>query len=163
MPTDMITAIRSLLRQYIEAKSQFLATSERCLQKGWPDRKIAIRNAIRLKILQGDLELLRFDYVVRHQSVEPAACKSLASIMDRLYKDWRDSEEVALKEENPNYRELMRELGTAEAERDPAALDGPLAAVRGDREYVAAANALRMRHHEFDEQLGKLVATHDQP
>jgi hypothetical protein len=71
--------------------------------------------------------------------------KSFACIFDRIYKGWRDSEEVALREKNQTYRDVSRELEAAEATKaafDLTALDGPFAGARGDPEFRKAFASL---------------------
>jgi hypothetical protein len=111
-----------------------------------------------LKILQGEAELMRFDFLMGGGLDASAVCKSLESIMDRLYEHWTDAEDAALKQKNSDYGELARQLENADAARDPAALDGPFAAARGDPEYLAAAETLRTRYFELDKQLTELLA-----
>jgi hypothetical protein len=156
--TDVLTAVRSILSEYVAAKKTYIVTSERCLLKGWPDRKQAIRNSTRLLLLQGEAELMRFDSLAGYQRDIAILCKSLESIIDRLYKHWTEAEDIVLRQNNPSYVELVRQLELADAARDPAALDGPLAAARGDPEYLAAAEAMRMKYFELNERLGNLMA-----
>ena len=158
MAADITTAVRNILSEYVEARKTYLVSSERCLLKGWPDRKQAVSNSTRLKILQGEAELMRFDFLMSSGLDATAVCRSLESIMDRLYTHWTDAEDAALKHKNPSYRELARQLENADAARDPGALDGPFAAARGDPEYLAAAETLRMKYSELDKQLTKLMA-----
>lgn len=154
-------AIRDTFRQYIEAKREFGALAERCLLKGWPDRKAAVQSTSRLGDLVSEIELLRFEHLMSAVSVDAATLKSFACIFDRLYKGWRDSEEVALRERNPTYRDVSRELEVAEATKaalDPTALDGPFAAAGRDPEYRNAAASLDEKHRRLEAQLGKLAA-----
>jgi hypothetical protein len=160
-PDDPAIAIRDIFRQYIEAKREFGAVAERCLLKGWPDRKAAVQSMSRLGNLVSEIELLRFEYLMSTVPVDAAVLKSFACIFDRLHKGWRDSEEVALREKNPTYRDVSRELEAAEAAKaagDPTALDGPFAGARGDPEYRNAFTALDKKHRHLEEQLGSLAA-----
>ncbi len=156
-PVDVTVEVRNILKRYVDAKNAFLTTSKRCATKGWPDRKDAINNANAIRVLQGELEILRFDFLTSAAPADYALFSSLASIMERLYKNWKDSEETALRDKSAAYRELVTESETLEATVNPEALDGPFAAALGDPEYRAAANALRMKYYELDAQLGQLV------
>ena len=72
-----------------------------------------------------------------------------------------DSEEVALGEKNPTYRDVSRELEAAEATKaasDPTALDGPFAGAERDPEYRNAAASLDKKYRQLEAQLGKLAA-----
>ena len=154
-------AIRDIFRKYIEAKREFGAVAERCLLKGWPDRKAAIQSMLRLGNLVSEVELLRFEYLMSTVPVDAAVLKSFDCIFERLYKDWRDSEEVALREKNPTYRDLSRELEAAEAAKaakDPTALDGPFGGARGDPEYRNGFTSLDKKHRQLEEQLARLAA-----
>ena len=158
---DPAVAIRATFRQYIEAKREFGAVAERCLLKGWPDRKAAVQCTSRLGDLVAKIELLRFEYLMSAVPVDAMALKSFTCIFDRLYKGWQDSDEVALREENPTYRDVSRELEAAEATKaalDPTALDGPFAGAARDPEYRNAAASLNKKHRQLEQQLGKLAA-----
>jgi hypothetical protein len=160
VPDDPATAIREIFRQYIEAKREFGSVAERCLLKGWPDRKAAIQTTSRLGKLVSESELLRFEYLMSAVPVDATVLKSFACIFDRIYKGWRDSEEVALREKNPTYRDVSRELEAAEATKaalDPTALDGPFAGARGDPEFRKAFASLDKKHRQLEEQLGKVA------
>ena len=100
---------------------------------------------------------MRFDFLTGGGLNVGVVCQSLESIMDRLYKHWTDAEETALKQKDPNYGELVRQLEIADAARDPSALDGPFESARGDPEYLAAAEALRTKYYELDRQLAGLM------
>jgi hypothetical protein len=160
-PDNPAIAIRDIFRQYVEAKREFGAVAERCLLKGWPDRKAAVQSTSRLGNLVSEIELLRFEYLMCAVPVDATVLKSFACIFDRLYKGWRDDEEVALRDRNPTYRDLSRELEAAEATKaaaDPTALDGPFAGARGDPEFRKAFASLDKKHRQLEEQLGKLTA-----
>jgi hypothetical protein len=158
IPADLTAGVRNILSRYVDAKNQFLATSKRCVIKGWPDKKEAINNANRMGVLQGELEILRFDFLASAVPVDQVLFRSLASIMDRIYKDWKDSEETALRNKSAAYREMVSETEALKAKLIPKELDGPFADVLGDPEYRSAANMFRMKYHEFDGELGKLVS-----
>ena len=158
---DPAGAIRDIFRQYIEAKREFGAVAERCLLKGWPDRKTAIQSMSRLGSLVADIELLRFEHLMSAVPLDATALKSFAAIFDRLDKDWADSEEIVLREKNPTYRAVSRELEAAKATKaalDPTALDGPFAGAKGDPEFQIAFASLDKRHRQLEEQLGRLAA-----
>jgi hypothetical protein len=158
---DPADAIRDTFRQYIEAKREFSAVAERCLLKGWPDRKAAVKSMSRLGDLVTEIELLRFEYLMSAVPVHATTLKSFACIFDRLHKGWRDTEEVALREKDPTYRDVSRELEAAEATKaasDPTALDGPFAGAARDPEYQDAAISLDKKHRQLEAELGKLAA-----
>jgi hypothetical protein len=105
--------------------------------------------------------LARFEYLMTAVPVDATTLKPLASIFDRLYKGWRDSEDVAIREKNPRYRDVSRELEAAEAVKaasDPTALEGPFAGAERDPEYRKAFASLDRKHRQLQEQLGKLAA-----
>ena len=113
--------------------------------KGWPDRKAAVQSTTRLGNLVADIELLRFEYLMSAVPVDATVLKSFDCIFDRLYKGWRDSDEAALRERNPTYRDVSRELEAAEATKaalDPTALAGPFAGAERDPEYRDACASL---------------------
>lgn len=158
---DPAIAIRDIFRQYIEAKREFGVIAERCLLKGWPDRKTAIQSTSRLGTLVAETEWLRFEYLMSAGPFDAAVLKSFACIFDRLDKGWGDSEELALRDKNPTYRDVSRELEAANATKaalDPTALDGPFAGAKGDPEFRRAFAALDKKHRQLEEQLGRLVA-----
>jgi hypothetical protein len=160
-PDNPVIAIRDTFRQYIEAKREFGAIAERCLLKGWPDRKAAVQSTSRLGDLVSEIELLRFEYLMNAVPIDVTVLKSFACIFDRLYKGWGESEEIALREKDPTYRDLSRELEAAEATKaalDPTALDGPFAGAARDPEYRNAAASLDKKCRQLEEQLGKLAA-----
>lgn len=157
---DPAIAIRDIFRQYIEAKREFGAIAERCLLKGWPDRKTAIQSTSRLGNLVAESEWLRFEYLMSAVPLDARVLKSFDSIFDRLDKGWGNSDELALREKNPTYRAVSRELEAAKAKAalDPTALDGPFAGATGDPEFRSAFAALDKKHRQLEEQLGELVA-----
>jgi hypothetical protein len=160
-PDNPVIALRDIFRQYIEAKREFGAIAERCLLKGWPDRKTAIQSTSRLGNLVAETELLRFEYLISAVPLDATVLKSFACIFERIDKGWRDSEEVALRAKNPTYQDVSRELEAAEAAKaalDPTALDGPFAGARGDPEFRNAFASLDKKHRQLEEQLEKLAA-----
>jgi hypothetical protein len=59
----MANMVQDVFRRAVASKRAFLMVAERCAIKGWPDRKIALRNAFRLQELLGTREELRFEYL----------------------------------------------------------------------------------------------------
>jgi hypothetical protein len=160
-PDNSVIAIRETFRQYIEAKREFAVVAERCLLKGWPDRKAAILSTSRLGNLVAEIEVLRFEYLMSAVPIDATMLHTFARIFDRLYKGWRDRDEAALREKNPIYRDVSRELEAAEATKaalEPTALDGPFAAAARDPEYRSAAVTLDRKHRQLEEQLAKHAA-----
>jgi hypothetical protein len=156
-----LVAIQEIFRQYIEAKREFGAIAERCLLKGWPDRKAEIQSTMRLMTLVSEIELLRFEYLMSVTLLDSATLKSFALLFDRLYKGWRDSDEVALSAGNPTYRDVSKELEATKsikAAMDPAALDGPFAGAGQDPEFRNACAALDKKHRQLEEQIGTVAA-----
>lgn len=159
-PVDVPSAVQDIFRQYMEAVYECLVVSERCYLKGWPDRKSAVQSAVRLVRLNCDLQLLRLEYLVREGSLEPAMWKSISAISDRIWKDWKNIDEAALKEESQLYRDVLAQLDACRAVADPAATEGPIAGARGDPEYLKASEDLRKKYWALDEQLQRLADAH---
>ena len=142
----------------MDAVRDCLVVSERCYLKGWPDRKAAVQNAVRVVRLNCDLQLLRLEYLVREGSLEPATWKSISAISDRVWKDWENADETALKEKSQLYRDILAQLDAGRAMADPAATEGPIAGARGDPEYLKASENLRKKYWALDAQLQELAS-----
>jgi hypothetical protein len=152
---DRASVVRDAFRQYTDAKREFLAITERCYLKGWPDRKAALQHFSKVCALIMEQESLRFDYLMSGIFVEAAVWKSLTGILNRISKDWKDSDEVALETNSPAYRDITNQL-TAAGPIDKAALDGPYKGAEGDPEFRSAIHAFNNRRIELDERLASL-------
>jgi hypothetical protein len=86
-----------------------LSIAERRAFEVSPDHKLVWQNAFRLRRLLLKQQCLRFENLVsEHQlGVESG---SIASIEERLGKGWTDTEEAALGEGLPSYKEISREI-----------------------------------------------------
>ena len=156
-PVKVPNAVQDIFRQYVDAVRDCLVVSERCYLKGWPDRKAEVLNAVRVVRLNYDLQLLRLEYLVRVGSLEPAMWKSISAISDRIWKDWKDNDETALKEKSQLYRDILAQLDAGRAVADPAAMEGPIAGAGGDPEYLKASEDLRKKYWALDADLQKLA------
>lgn len=116
-----------------------------------------MQNAVRLVRLNCDLQLLRLEYLVREGSLEPAMWKSITAIFDRIWTDWKDIDETALKEKSQPYRDILAQLSVGRAMSDPAATEGPIAGARGDPEYLKASENLRKKYWALEADLQKLA------
>jgi hypothetical protein len=156
-PEKVTPAIREIFRQYVEAVRGVVVVYGRCYVKGWPDRSAAIAVLTRMGHLNCDCELLRFDYLVESGLLERETCNSIATIHDRLWKDWQVGEETSLKETSERYREVLAKMDADQALLDPSETAGPAASARGDPEMLKVAEHLRLTHQALEEQLQKLA------
>ena len=137
--------LREAWLQYIDSKRHFLSTAERCSVQGWPDRKMAIRNAFRLQELFCDQEILRFKYLATiwqdpaNMTYKPLT--SVSAISKAIHNEWTDATEAALQRSNPAYRKLVHEIEQCKASTIPGTLDGPFRDVQRDPEYISARQA----------------------
>ena len=58
----VLSRLKNVWHRYVDSKRQFMSIAERCSNRGWPDRKMEIRNAFRLQELFCDQEMLRFGH-----------------------------------------------------------------------------------------------------
>jgi hypothetical protein len=147
--------IRELFHQYIQALREYITVNERCQLKGWPDRKVAIMNATKVKSLYCDSAVMRLAYLLRY-GVSTDTWLSIGDILNRISGGWKDAEEIALKGESPQYLDLSREAESAQAAMDEVALEGPIQGARRDPEWQEAALAFGARQLALDADLTKL-------
>jgi hypothetical protein len=147
-----------LFREYLQAMREFLEVRRKCIIRGWPDRKEAIEVQSRLAYLNCDVQAWRLDYLWTHELLEPTVCRSLASIFERLNKEWSAGEETTLKETDELYRATVANSDVARSRLDPPALEGPSEDLERDRDYLQALDVLRRKAHSLDEQLQRLVS-----
>src|SRR5579859_6342284 len=111
--------LRGVWLRYIDSKRHFLSIAERCSVRGWPDRKIAIRNAFRLQELFCDQEILRFEYLATTwrdpANITYKSLTSVSAISNAIHNEWTDAAEGALQQSNPAYRNLVQELEQCKA------------------------------------------------
>jgi hypothetical protein len=144
-----------VFRDYTAAKREFLAITDRCYLKGWPDRKAAVQHSSNVRALIIEQESLRVEYLLSGVTVEAVVWKSLAGILNRISKNWRDGDEGALEANSPTYRNITRQLAAA-GPIDRAALDGPFNGAKGDPEFLGAFHTFNKKRIELDERLARL-------
>jgi hypothetical protein len=145
-------------RRYMESNREYNKVVERCSLKGWPDRKVALRNAFKLQALLYDQQELRLDHLTNAFDPKDAVWKSFTSvsaIFKRLNEDWSDAEEEALKRSSPSYTVLLTAIKECQSLMDPDALDGPFLAAQRDPEYRAAGAAHYDVLQELNDELAK--------
>lgn len=156
MRTHHEVEVRDVFREYIEAKREFLAVTDRCSLKGWPDRKSVLEDFSKMCAFVIEQEVLRFDYMLSGVPVEAAVWKSLEGILNRISKDWKDSDESGLAAKSAAYRDVSKQLAAAEAIVDKAALDGPFKGTQGDPEWKNAVRVFNDKRSELDKRLARL-------
>jgi hypothetical protein len=121
--------VEQAFRQYIGAVFEYLRSSETCLVRGWPDKRMLIRDAMW------------------------SAFGNITSIWGRIHDGWQSSEEVTLKKNNPAYDGLATEIDKLHSALDPKALDGPFRDAQRDKEYLDARDRMQDRVRELDSEL----------
>jgi hypothetical protein len=157
-PANVTGMVREIFRQYLEDVREIVVVTGRCFLKGWPDRKAAIAVSTRIGHLNCDFQLLRFDYLVDNGLLEPGACKAISAIYDRVWKDWKESDEAALKDQSERYRDVLARLDADRAVLDSPALDGPSRDAMRDPKYLKAAEDLRQKYWALETQLQNAVS-----
>ncbi len=150
--------IRDIFCDYLKAMREFLEVFERCIVRGWPDRKDAISVTTRIAYLNCDVQRWRLDYLCEQGLLELKAHQSLSAIFDRLNKQWTDDEEAALKAKHVPYRGAVTNRDVERAQLDPEALEGPFGDIERDQEYLTARESLRLKAKSLDAQLQQLMS-----
>ena len=105
-PNARALFVRDVFRQFFDARRSFLEVFERCVIKGWPDRKAAVRVNFRLQELFYARETLRLAHLVNHSASNEGAWGSYASLSnvhERLDVGWSDLDEDTLKNSDSAY------------------------------------------------------------
>jgi hypothetical protein len=153
---DAIKALREIFDRYLATKRGLAADIDRLVLKGWPDRKSAVHALSQVADLVMECEILRFEYLLNHVSLESPIWTSLETITQKLHTDWHPSDEKMLSDANAAYRDTVRKLEAAERNRSPAALDGPFNDARRDPEFGMTCEAFAKRNGELDTEFGVL-------
>jgi hypothetical protein len=136
-----------------EAYVAFLRVAEgRALQVS-PGHKLAWQNAFRSQHLLKRRQTLRFEYLYANDLFDDMTLRSLSSINERLDIGWTKAEESALKEGQPSYRDISREIEDIQSKWDPHTLDGPRPLLEKDSKYLDARQALAERARKLAVQL----------
>jgi len=147
--------IRDAYLRYTEAKQDFFRVLERCALRGWPDRKVAIRNAVRLQELLSEQERLRLSYLEACDSTDSVwQAPTIAAVYKRLRDDWKADTETALLSGDAGYAALQQEIEQLQVKLDSEALTGPLEMAKRDEEFVAASRDLAHTTRALDGELG---------
>jgi hypothetical protein len=151
-----INALRTIFHGYLATKRGFGAEMDRLALKGWPDRKPAVQALSQLSNAVMECEMLRFEYLLSHVSLDSPIWTSLQTILQRLLTDWLPSDESILGDANAAYRDAMRRWEAAERNRDPSALDEPMKDARRDPEFKLVCAAFAKRNNELDREFAGL-------
>jgi hypothetical protein len=92
--------VRDTYRKYMKRFREFTVFCERRAIEVWPDQKPLLLNCFKLWDLLMDQRAIRFEYLLKAQSLDCAIFKSLDEIDERLDKDWDVIEEGILKKSN---------------------------------------------------------------
>jgi hypothetical protein len=160
---DAIKALRAIFDSYLATKRGLAADMDRLVLKGWPDRKSAVQALSQVTNLVMECEILRFEYLLSYVPLESPIWKSLETIMQRLHTDWRDTDEKVLSDANAAYRDTAKNLKTAERNRNPGALDGPMKDARRDPEFGMVCDTFAKRNDELDRQFRALRTKWPEP
>jgi hypothetical protein len=159
-PNPRALFVRDVFRQFFDARRSFLEILERCVIKGWPDRKAAVRVNFRLQELFYACETLRLDHLVNHSSSNQAAWGSyvsLSNVHERLNKGWGDLDEATLKNNDSAYAAMQTEIEALRPLIDPAALEEPFRMAGRDPELLTATQDLEGKSRELNQQLALSV------
>jgi hypothetical protein len=94
-----------------------------------------------------DQRPIRFEYLLKTQSLDYPIFKSLDEVSKRLDKGWKATEEGALKKSNSHYGDICQEIADIQSKWDSDSLSAPLKAVEQNR---AAREAIADRVKYFN-------------
>jgi hypothetical protein len=69
-----------------------------------------MRDCFRLQTIFIEGQAMRFDFLLKSKTIHCARFKSLDDIGARLDKEWMEAEEGAIRERNPHYGNVSREI-----------------------------------------------------
>jgi hypothetical protein len=118
-----------------------------------PDQKPLMLNCFKLWDLLMDQRAIRFEYLLKAQSLDCAIFKSLDEIEERLDKDWGAAEESILKKSNAQYASICQEIADIKSKWGADSLTAPLKALEQDPQYRAARQADADRTREFQRRI----------
>jgi hypothetical protein len=162
MPIDQslvnrLCRLREIWLQYTDARRRFLIIAERCCLRGWPDRKLELRNAFRLQGLFCDMELLRLDHLISNGAFDGMIARNslitLDAIASIIHKQWTHVEEATLRQDHSDYPSVRRQIEECATAVDPTANSGPYRDAQRDPEYVSARQAVADAVTACDKQL----------
>lgn len=153
---DRASTVREIFLKYLEATRDFTVAAERCSIRVSPGQEVALRNAFALQLLFNGRDALRFEYLVAVEAPEILSMKSLYEMSDRLRQGWKDAEEARLRESNPIYVDVSRQIEVLEGNLHSAALEEPLNAVKADLSYREARQVIAEKIQKFHKQLVSL-------
>jgi hypothetical protein len=151
------STVREIFLKYIEATRDFTVATERCAVRVSPGQEIELRNAFALQLLFNGRDALRFECLVASEEApEILSMKSLYEMSDRLRQGWKDVDEARLRESDPIYVDVSRQIEILEGTLDSAALEEALNAVKADSSYREARQVIAEKIERFQEQLMSL-------
>jgi hypothetical protein len=118
-----------------------------------PDQKPLMLNCFGLWDLLMDQRAIRFEYLLKAQSLDCAIFKSLDEIDERLDKDWDVTEEGILKKSNAHYCAIGQEIADVKSKWDSDSLTAPIRALEQDPQYRAARDANADRIQELQRRI----------
>jgi hypothetical protein len=96
---------------------------------------------------------MRFEYLLKSKTLDCAVFKSLDEVSQRLDKNWKATEEGALKESNSLYCGICQEIADIKSKWDSDSLTAPLRAVQLDPQYRVAREAIADRVRELQSRI----------
>jgi len=153
---DKATIVREIFLKYLEATRDFTVAAERCSIRVSPGQEVALRKTFGLQLLFNGRDALRFEYLLRGDASDILNMKSLYAMSDRLRQGWKEVEEAGLRENNPIYVDVVRQIELIEGNLDSAELEEPLNAVKADFGYREARRVIAEKIQKFHKQLGSV-------
>jgi len=148
--TDRATRVRKTFRRYMQSCRKNMKIIEQRALALSPDHSLALRNCFRLQYLLSERRRSRFEFLLDTKSIDCALFKSLDEIAERVDKGWTEAEEGAIKERDPHYRDISREIAGIQSRWVPDLLTVPLRRLMHDDIYrkESLAHAARIRELE---------------
>lgn len=156
---DIPAAAGDIFRRYQQEFRDFITVMRRCWLKGWPDRKDAIECCCVVAFAYSDQALMRLDFLLSHDQLQPSACGSVGDIHHRLFDDWSEAEESALATSNPAYKESVAARKAAQACNRPDDTEEPAKMAKSDPEYIRARETISDLVWHLNEELKKLAGS----
>jgi len=145
-------SVQAAFRRSKDSYLEFLGIAERRATVVSPDHRLVWQNAFRLQHLLIRQQYLRFEHLVANHQLGDAS-RSIASIEERLSKGWAVTEEAALEENLPSYKEISSEIEDIKSKWRPLGKE-LIAALEGDSEYREARITLSERAQKRLAKLG---------
>jgi hypothetical protein len=145
--------VRNTYRKYMNSFREFTSLCRQRAILVSPDQEVLMLNCFKLWDLLMDQRAIRFEYLLKSQSLDCAIFKSLDEIEERLDKDWEAAEESTLKKSNAHYASICQEIADIKSKWDADSLTAPLKALEQDPQYRAARQADADRTREFQRRI----------